>query len=75
MRDLENETLLENIKSFAQKMSNMRRYLAMIDKLYYKYHKEGWFLEAVEIYCDAVNCLAHDLSCCRFKIARFFGLS
>jgi DNA mismatch repair ATPase MutS len=62
MRDLENETLLENIKSFALKMIIMRRYLAMIDKLDYKYHKEGWFLEAVEIYCDAVNCLVHDLS-------------
>ena len=61
-QDLENETLLENIKSFAQKMSVMRRYLAMIDKLDYKYHKEGWFLEAVEVYCDAVSCLVHDLS-------------
>jgi len=60
-RDLENDTLLENIKSFALKMINMRRYLAMIDKLEYKYQKEGWFLEAVGIYCDAVSCLAHDL--------------
>ena len=34
----------------------------MIEKLHYKYHKEGWFLEAVIIYCDAVDCLAHDLS-------------
>jgi len=62
MQDLENETLLENIKSFAQKMSVMRRYLNMIDKLDYKNHKEGWFLEAVDIYCDAVSCLVHDLS-------------
>jgi len=61
-RDLENETLLENIKSFALRMVNMRRYLAMIDKLEYKYHKEGWFLEAVGTYCDAVNSLVHDLS-------------
>jgi len=43
-------------------MSVMRRYLAMIDKLDFKYHKEGWFLEAVEVYCDAVSCLVHDLS-------------
>jgi len=61
-QDLENGPLLGNIKSFAQKMSVMRRYLAMIEKLYYKYHKEGWFLEAVELYCDAVSCLVHDLS-------------
>jgi DNA mismatch repair ATPase MutS len=62
MQDLENETLLENIKSFAQKMRTMRRYLAIGEKLYYKYHKEGWFLETVEVYCEAVNCLVHDLS-------------
>jgi DNA mismatch repair ATPase MutS len=34
----------------------------MIEKLYYKYHKEGWFLEAVTIYCDAITGLAHNLS-------------
>jgi DNA mismatch repair ATPase MutS len=61
MQDLENETLLENIKSFAQKMITMRRYLNLIDELDYKYHKEGWFLGAVEIYCEAVNALADDL--------------
>jgi DNA mismatch repair protein MutS len=68
-QDLENGTLLENIKSFAQKMIVMRRYLAMIEKLYYKYHKEGWFLEAVIIYCDAVNCLVSDLSQAELKSA------
>ena len=62
MQDLENETLMGNVKSFAQKMVVVRRYLAMIDKLDFKYHKEGWFLEAVEVYCDAVSCLVHDLS-------------
>jgi hypothetical protein len=61
-RELENETLLENIKSFAKKMSTMRQYLALADKLDYRYFKEGWFLEAVEIYCEAVNCLSQDLS-------------
>lgn len=61
-QDLENETLLENIKSFAQKMIVVRRYLAMIEELYYKYHKEGWFLEAVIVYCEAVHSLAYDLS-------------
>jgi DNA mismatch repair ATPase MutS len=61
-RDFENMVLLENIKSFAQKMRTMRRYLALGEKLYYKYHKEGWFLETVEVYCEAVSCLVHDLS-------------
>jgi DNA mismatch repair protein MutS len=66
-RDLESETLLASIKSFAQEMIVMRRYLAMIEKLHYKYHKEGWFLEAVIVYCDAVNRLAHDLSQAKLK--------
>ena len=61
MQDLENETLMGNVKSFAQKMVVVRRYLAMIDKLDFKYHKEGWFLETVAIYCEAVTGLAHDL--------------
>lgn len=62
MRDLENEVLFEHIESFAEKMREMHRYLSLVDKLYYKYHKQGWFLEAVETYCEAINCLAHDLS-------------
>ncbi|MGO9118555.1 MAG: MutS-related protein [Desulfomonilaceae bacterium] len=65
--DLENETLLENIRTFAQQMSTVRRYIALADKLYYKYHEEGWFLEAVETYCEAVACLAHDLNAASLK--------
>ncbi len=61
-QDLENETLLEKIKSFAQKMIVIRRYLGMVNKLYYKNHQEGWFLEAVVTYCDAIDSLAQDLS-------------
>ncbi len=62
MRDLENETLIGNVKSFAQKMVIVRRYLAMIEKLEFKNHREGWFLEAAQVYCEAVTGLAHDLS-------------
>jgi hypothetical protein len=61
-RDLENETLFEGIRAFAQEMRTVRSHLSLIDKLYYKFHKEGWFLETVSMYCDAVNCLLHDLT-------------
>ncbi|MCX5827092.1 MAG: DNA mismatch repair protein MutS [Deltaproteobacteria bacterium] len=60
-QDLENSTLHENMKSFAQKMHKMRINLSLLDKLYYKFNKEGWFLATIKIYCDAVNCLVHDL--------------
>jgi DNA mismatch repair protein MutS len=61
MRDLENQVLFEHIQAFAQKMRAMRKYLVQADKLYYKYQKERWFLDAVELYCDAITCLLHDL--------------
>ncbi len=61
MQDLEDDTLLGNIKTFASNMRTMRRYIALADKLYYQHHKNGWYLEAVETYCDAVLCLVNDL--------------
>jgi len=60
-QDLENTVLLERIKSFSHKMTIMQQHLALINKLQYKRHKEGWFLEAVDVYCEAVNCLVNDL--------------
>lgn len=62
MRDVGNETLLGHIKAFAEKMSTVRHYLAMVEKLDFDYHKKGWVLEAALVYCDAVTALAHDLA-------------
>ncbi len=61
-RDLENDALLENIKTFAQKTGVVRRYFRLIEELTYAYHKAGWFVEAVDVYCDAVTGLARDLA-------------
>lgn len=61
MQDLENETLVASIDSFARKMVVIRRYLGMIEKLEFKNHREGWLLEAAEVYCDAVTSLEQDL--------------
>ncbi len=62
MRDLEQQTLLEKLQAFAQKLRAMREHLTQAGKLHYKYQKERWFLDAVDLYCDAVTGLAHDLS-------------
>lgn len=62
MKDMENETVAKHIRSFAQSMLTMREHLTQADKLYYKRQKEAWFLDAVEIYCDAIGRLANDLS-------------
>lgn len=61
MQDLENETLFEVIQSFAQQMRRMRSHFSLLEKLNYLYHREGWFLETVKIYCDAVVTLEQDL--------------
>ena len=62
MRDLENEVISGYIKSFAKGISTIRNYISLTKNLEYKYHKEGWFLETVGIYCETVNCLSQNLS-------------
>ncbi len=71
MQDLENETLFATIKSFAGKMDAMRTHLTLADKLYYKYQKERLFVDAIAIYCDAVNSLGQDLSQVELKSRGF----
>jgi len=73
MQDLENKILFEHIKSFAQSMRVMREHLTQANKLYYKYQKEAWFLDAVEIYCEAVICLVQDLSHVNLKSCGFLA--
>ncbi len=53
---------MAHVKAFAEKMVVTRRYLALAEKLDYDYHKEGWFLEAALLYCEAVTGLANSLS-------------
>lgn len=39
MREVENQALFEQIRSFARKMHTMREYLLQANKLYYKYQE------------------------------------
>jgi DNA mismatch repair protein MutS len=61
MQDLEDAGLFANIKAFAQSMRAVREYLAETKKRYYPHQKERWFLDAVNLYGDAVTRLASDL--------------
>jgi len=61
-QDLEDETIMEHIKAFAESMGLVRRYLGMAEKLDFDYHKKGWILEAALVYCDAVTTLARHLA-------------
>jgi DNA mismatch repair protein MutS len=62
MRDIEDSSIRRAIDSFAEKMRTMRHHLDLVQKVSYKYNKEGWFLNAIEVYCEAVNSLKHDLA-------------
>ena len=73
MRDLESKPLFESITLFAHRMRAMRERLTQAGKLHYKYQRESWFLDAVETYCDAVNCLADDLSRADLKSRGFLA--
>ena len=61
-RDLEDEALRGHIQSFAQSMREMRAHLAQIEKLHYERQKQSWFLDAVHLYCGAVQRLDHALA-------------
>lgn len=61
-RDLDNSELLGHIGSFAEKLRAMRAHLLQADKLHYQYQKLRWFLDAVDIYCNAVIDLTRDLT-------------
>jgi len=71
MQDLEDEKLMEHINAFARKMVSARRYLALVEKLDFKYHKKGWFLEAALVYCEAVRDLERDLDQVELKSRGF----
>lgn len=60
-RDLQNPALFERIRSFAHEMQITRAHLAQAEKLHYKYQQQSWFLDAVRVYCRAVQRLTHDL--------------
>jgi DNA mismatch repair protein MutS len=62
MRDLENKQTFDHITAFAKQMRIMREHLEQSAKLNHKYQKESWFLDAVEIYCDAIGGLTQSLS-------------
>ncbi|UJJ58333.1 hypothetical protein ACFCQI_16545 [Rhodanobacter sp. FW102-FHT14D06] len=61
MRDLEGAPLRQAVAAFGQRMRTMRERLARIEKLYCKPEKERWLLDAVTLYCDAVNRLVQAL--------------
>ena len=61
MRDLEGCDLRKVIDEFCIKMRSVRRYLELADDLDFVLNKQGWHLEAVLLYCDAIEGLFEGL--------------
>ncbi len=61
MRDLENKAVFQSVKTFSDRMHSVREHLKAAEKLSYKYEQEGWFLDAAEIYGDAIEDLRREL--------------
>jgi DNA mismatch repair protein MutS len=61
LRDLEDEVLLKNLKSFAHEMIRMRDYLTQASKVTDDRQKQRWFLDAVGIFRAGIEQLARDL--------------
>jgi DNA mismatch repair protein MutS len=62
LRDLDNDLLFKHITLFAKQMRAVRADLAQGAKLYHRLQQQSWFLDAVELYCETINNLTHDLS-------------
>jgi hypothetical protein len=71
MRDLENQVLLDAINVFSIGMQAVRDHIAQAPKLNYKLQKQAWSLDAIELYCEAVERL---LSALRAAPPRSAGL-
>ena len=61
-RDLDDPALFDEIQHFAELMQEVRAHLRQLTKMQYRYHREGWILDAAAIYCDAVQSLADHLA-------------
>jgi DNA mismatch repair protein MutS len=60
--DLEDPALSGAASEFSEQMRQVRVHLGQLAKMDSAHQREGWFLDAAAIYCDAVRSLAADLA-------------
>jgi DNA mismatch repair protein MutS len=60
-RDMEDRALFEQLHHFAEVMRQVRNHVAQTHTMHYQYQREGWFLDAASMYCDAVQGLIDGL--------------
>lgn len=62
MQELGDARISGAIGRFSNRMQTMRQHLALAGRLRNPHQKDHWFLDAVDLYCGAVESLAHDLA-------------
>jgi hypothetical protein len=55
--DLDDPDLFKQIDHFTGQIQQVRAHLRQLDGMHERYQREGWFLDAVAIYCDAMQSL------------------
>jgi hypothetical protein len=60
-RDLEDPGLFRAAGQFAAQMRRVRAHLGQLARMRSGHQREGWFLDAAAIYCDAVRAMAAEL--------------
>ena len=66
-RDLDDPALFDEVQRFAGRMQEVRAHLRQLAKMEYRYHREGWLLDAAAVYCDAVQSLAGHLASAQIR--------
>jgi DNA mismatch repair protein MutS len=66
-QDLEDRALFGQVERFADRMREVRAHLRQLKDMRERYQREGWFLDAAAIYCDAVRSLAGHLASAQIR--------
>src|ERR1019366_2103886 len=74
LHDLEGAQLLDAVRAFASRMQEMRKHLALAEKLCHRLQQQRWFLEAVAVYCSAVRRFSGQLLDAEISSAGFVAL-
>jgi DNA mismatch repair protein MutS len=61
-QDLDDPALLDAIRRFCKLMNEVRAHLRQLEQMRDRHQREGWFLDAAAVYCDAVASLAEHLA-------------
>ena len=73
-RDLADPSLVDLVQAFASAMQAMRDRLSRSAKAYYPYERERWFLDAADVYVEAVMALSRALTDAKPSSRGFRGL-